>query len=231
MTQTIAILSPHLDDAVFNCCDHMLEWRRQGNDICVYTMFCSFQTRTVPDFQQEVMRKAGIATVEELEESRRQEDIRALKQLDVRWLHLDFVDAGFRSHGDAPIYENFQQLCSGKRDPHDDLLFEQMTEFVKTQIKAELILVPLCVGQHVDHQIVRQATEAAGCPGKLRYYVDYPYARNPFRWRLQQFKEAIRAKKSIRLMSSNKRKIMGCYASQMFQLFRWPPFYPEVILG
>ena len=43
--------------------------------------------------------------------------------------------------------------------------------------KGATIYVPLGVGHHVDHQIVRQAAEASG--RALIYYEDFPYAKDP----------------------------------------------------
>jgi hypothetical protein len=36
------------------------------------------------------------------------------------------------------------------------------------------LVVPLALGNHIDHQLVRRAAEAQECP--LWYYADYPYA-------------------------------------------------------
>jgi hypothetical protein len=36
------------------------------------------------------------------------------------------------------------------------------------------LIVPLGVGDHIDHQITRKAAERLSCP--LWYYADYPYA-------------------------------------------------------
>jgi hypothetical protein len=49
-----------------------------------------------------------------------------------------------------------------------------------TPAPGAMVYVPLTVGDHVDHHIVRQAAEIWGAPGgEIVYYEEYPYAEHP----------------------------------------------------
>ncbi|GBL37311.1 hypothetical protein EMGBD1_09980 [Anaerolineaceae bacterium] len=40
------------------------------------------------------------------------------------------------------------------------------------------IWIPLALGNHVDHQLVRSAAQQSKLPGQRGYYEDYPYAED-----------------------------------------------------
>lgn len=231
MSCKVVILSPHLDDAVFDCCDHILHWQRQGTEVSVITVFASFSAGIVSNYLRRVMDRMNIASVEEFEAVRRNEDKQAMRALGVRWEHWDFIDAAFRKQGDRSAYATYRELCSGQPQPCDGKLFEQLLEAIQTRIQADLLVIPFGVGQHQDHLLVRRAAEQSAVAGAVNYYLDFPYARNPFRWRLDQWAAFTRSQKSIKWMSSSKRSIMRHYASQVQFIFRTPPLFPEIILS
>jgi hypothetical protein len=55
-------------------------------------------------------------------------------------------------------------------------VLHQLVAQLRTLPPAQAIFAPLAVGNHVDHQLVRQAAEAYFGAGLL-YYEDYPYVR------------------------------------------------------
>ncbi len=61
-------------------------------------------------------------------------------------------------------------------DPGEANLINTLTEELKDQLPADArIVVPLGIGNHVDHDLTRKAASRLGIP--LYYYADYPYAR------------------------------------------------------
>lgn len=227
----ILVVSPHLDDAALGCCDHLLEWREAGSEVRVVTVFTSFDSPVVPEHQRQLMRLWNIDSVQQLRQRRVQEDVLAMRQLGVEWMHLEWVDAAFRTSGERLLYPSIRELLDGVLHASDANLIQSLSEALQRYADYDLVLVPLTVGQHVDHVIARQAVDFAFEPARRRYYVDYPYAMNPRRWNRAQLSTLFRARKSIRWTSRRKRAVLECYETQMPLLFRRKPrWFPELIL-
>lgn len=231
MPSRILVVSPHLDDAALGCCDHLLHWQKSGCEIRVLTVFTSFESPVVSDYQRRFMRLGKIDSVQQLRQCRVAEDTAAMQRLGVAWEHLGLVDAGFRVHNGQLIYPDYRQLCGGCPVPQDAPIEETLTASLRSYADFDIALAPLTVGHHVDHVVARRAVEATFEPTRRQYYVDYPYAMNPTQWSRAQFATWLRARKSIRWTSAAKQAILDCYPSQMPWLFRRKPrWFPEMIL-
>lgn len=81
-------------------------------------------------------------------------------------------------HLDDALYASeealFSRIHAADYDLSDDL-FQYMTNLPMHQ----RILIPLAVGHHMDHQLVRSAAERWPSKTNFAYYEEYPYARDP----------------------------------------------------
>lgn len=221
----ILVISPHLDDALLSCCDHVLAWQRQGRAVRVLTLFTAAGPWVSP-----VMGE-GVVDGEAHMRRRRTEDADALASIGLAAEHLGLVDAGFRGNG-APHFQSLDQLLSGTTGPGGDAWVMRATRALMEHARgARRVLCPLAVGGHVDHVITRQACEAAFGPQQLGYYADMPYARAPWRWRAAQLLQVLRARRSWHWPTPAKAQVLRHYPSQLPLLFRKQLQFPELVLG
>ena len=209
----VLIISPHLDDAVLSCSDHILSWKKEGYDITVVTMFSDFgkdKTSTNPFL-------CGYKSSSAFKMQRKQEDVRAMKLIKTKYKHLDFTDAGFRKSGKNLIY-NALELFSGSVSKKDTSLLTQVSKELEKFKDFDSVVSPLGIGRHVDHLITRSIAEKLFA-NKVNYYVDFPYARNPHNWSLKDFWNLVVMDKSVIKMSKMKRNVLNCYDSQIKALY------------
>ena len=227
----IIVLSPHLDDAVLDCCDHILTWKRNRLPVRVLTVFTFFSNRILSPWTRWYSQASGHQPIKEIERIRTCEDAKAMSILGVLWNHLGFIDAGFRSNEGEPLYPDMKTIFSGIVSPYDTSLLSQLRRSIISFRNCSQFLVPLGIGKHVDHILVRKAAEQAIGPGGLCYYVDYPYALSGRNWTINHVARVVTAKKSIKWMTKEKRRLLSIYSSQTPLLFGSIRFYPEIILN
>jgi len=132
---------------------------------------------TLSSYAQDLQARWGEPI--EAVEKRRAEDGRALRPLGAVSTHWPYLDCIYRqtSEGDSP-YAGEEALW-GKIDASDaEMIGELGRRIAALPLGSDgRLYVPLGVGRHVDHRIVRQAAELSGHP--LTYYEDFPYARDP----------------------------------------------------
>jgi LmbE family N-acetylglucosaminyl deacetylase len=173
-------LSPHLDDAVLSCGGSICSQALSGTEVLVVTVFTGTPSAAkLSSLATELHDRWG--NTQNPVAVRRQEDRRALGTLGAEFLHLGFPDAIYRSDGDSFLYQSDQGLF-GSLHPSDASLVAQVAASL-TAIRGLLVstvFVPLAVGNHVDHQLVRDAVLATeGLPDRALFYEDYPYVEQP----------------------------------------------------
>ncbi len=231
--QLIQVFSPHFDDAVLSCGEHILCWQTLGFEVEVVTVFTQFATATLSADSQEFMKNSGASTVTDLQNIRLNEDQQALKQLGVKHVSLlTETDGGFREHRHRPVYETHQQLFAGQV-LDSDTWQEQFFRYLSTTIRSDAqVIVPLGVGQHADHLLVRQAVERVVPKKKISFYVDIPYALQFGNWTFQHVWQCVQSTRSIFWSSAKKLAAVQIYGSQTPLLFPtglWQ--YPECVIG
>ncbi len=173
----IALLSPHLDDAVFSVGGLMAALADEGQELHLVTCF----TRSVPHptgFALACQLDKGLSAEVDYMQLRREEDRRACELLDAQPYWLDLPEAPHRGyHSAAALFGDFVE-----QDTVQSELQEQL-EGAVVKIKPDLILSPVGVGRHVDHRRVVQAVEKLRAELSnrlfLRWY-DEPYlSRHP----------------------------------------------------
>ena len=105
---------------------------------------------------------------------RRAEDLAACAALGARAVHLPFLEAPHRGYGSAP------ELFGPRRD--DDRVADDLAPALAAliaELDPDLILGPLCLGDHVDHHVVRDTLADVAGDRSLLLWEDWPYADRP----------------------------------------------------
>lgn len=173
------VLSPHLDDAALSCGGFIYQQTQAQKDVLIVT----FMAGDPPDKPFSPFA-ANMHETWELDsaifEQRRHEDGNASRILGADYLHKSLDDAIYRTDAETGehFYDSNETLFGTVNEQDAAQMLPLITAVFKTLPPAELVLSPLTVGDHVDHQLVRRAAEAFY--GKsLVFYEDYPYARKP----------------------------------------------------
>jgi len=184
---SIVYLSPHLDDAVLSCGGAIRQQVAQGESVHVITVITKDSTASTPlsPFAQRLHRDWG--NHPRPFDLRRAEDLAALTLLGSQALHLDYLDAIYRTGADGQWMYTDGGLLFGAVRP-DDPLASRDGEMLATALQDLLanlqpqgalkrLCAPLAVGRHVDHQIVHSAAKTLlGWGYPVAFYEDYPYA-------------------------------------------------------
>jgi LmbE family N-acetylglucosaminyl deacetylase len=174
MNKTV-YLSPHLDDAVLSCGAIIWDQIRRHNQVEIWTIFAgdSLQPELSP-FAREIHQRWQ--TGDSAPSLRRAEDNLACERLGVVPQHLPYPDCIYRRvpGTDRPLIEKkedlFQPLSESERP-----LVDEIVRHIRQNLPSEATLViPLGIGNHIDHQIVRQVGEVLN-PSRF-HYADFPYS-------------------------------------------------------
>jgi LmbE family N-acetylglucosaminyl deacetylase/O-antigen/teichoic acid export membrane protein len=240
-------LSPHLDDAVLSCGGLLSRLARAGKKVLVVSVFTADLSKGLPLswLARRNLRSWGLEAAGKPFSLRCQEDIAAAQFLGVKTAHLGFLDALYRrSQGGALYYP--RSTVGLPLHPEDQVVTGQAVSARLKELRAEVtdpaslqVFVPLGLGGHVDHQLVRACAESVFDREILMYYEDMPYAarraaqvgygagvrwNNPAPW-LQQASEP-RAVARVALTPDEieaRIEASACYRSQI------PGLYPGQI--
>jgi LmbE family N-acetylglucosaminyl deacetylase len=168
-------LSPHLDDAVFSCGGWIWEQVHQGQDVEIWTVFAGDPpAEPLSDLAKTLHEKWKLGR--DVVQLRREEDIRACQFLGVEPRHLPYPDCIYRKTPSGEAYYRSIADLSGGIDSREVSLIDQVSAQLAAELPAEVeILVPLGIGNHVDHEITRKAASRLERP--LMYYADVPYVQ------------------------------------------------------
>lgn len=181
-------LSPHLDDAVLSCGGLIARQAQRGEPVAVVTVFAASPpaSRPLSPFAHALharWRASAPASSDFSDPSaaRRAEDLRALAALgpSVQAVHHTLLDCIYRLHPATgqPLYAGEQALFGGIHPDDPACTDLRAAPPLPTGV---VLYVPLGVGSHVDHRIVREAVAGWDLPhDSLCYYEDYPYAAQP----------------------------------------------------
>jgi len=198
MTRAIDLLvvSPHMDDAVMSCGGLLHRRHSRGDTSRVVTVCAGYpppgaSSPYAREHHSRWVPSGGLAddheTARAMVDRRREEDALALQIVCSEGHYLDVPDAIHRPAPDGGwLYENEAALF-GRLDPREgDLVDRVAAELADLPAigPRTLVLVPLGVGGHVDHRLSRAAAEGwllampADVRPPMRYYEDFPYARD-----------------------------------------------------
>jgi LmbE family N-acetylglucosaminyl deacetylase len=173
---TWVYLSPHLDDVVFSCGGLISDQTGRGENVEIWTLFAGDPPEgEIPSFAM-LLHKVWDAGSNPVQ-VRREEDLKACRILGAEPVHFSIPDCIYRrSRVDGtPLYPGEEALFGGW-DAEELSLLEELTYRFEINIPNQArIVVPLGIGNHVDHALTRQA--ARRLDRELIYYADYPYSR------------------------------------------------------
>ncbi len=168
------VVSPHFDDAVVSCGGRIVDRKEMGENVLVVTVFTSHIPGENP-FRKKAYRKLLNY------DRRRAEDKAAMASLGVDFIWLGYREILFREN--IPLFRYWP--CFRKTPSNVTLSHALAADLLdicrKTGCKN--LILPMAIGQHMDHQIVFQAgaqllsKEIKTC--RIFFYEDYPYVLFP----------------------------------------------------
>jgi LmbE family N-acetylglucosaminyl deacetylase len=177
-------LSPHLDDAVLSCGGQIVQQTAAGESVLVVTVTCGDPPDgPLPPIAQDLHDRWNAALPQPagrraIIEQRRAEDAAACAAVGADYLHWPVLDCIYRTDPatGAHLYLATADLfgpVAAAEAPLVDALRARMLALPP----AGQVYAPLGVGNHVDHQLVRQAADLAY--SDALYYEEYPYVAAP----------------------------------------------------
>lgn len=216
------ILSPHFDDAMLSCGEYILQEVKKNRRVIILNIFTNFASKTQTKFVSKQLKKIGL-TPNEYKKLREAEDQKAWKNISVVIKNLNYTDAGFRTEKNKPTYPTAQQLFSKKLNSQENKIIQDLSlqlSCLTKKIKITNIVLPIGVGDHIDHIIVKRAAEKAWNINQLCYYLDQPYFIKRRLHKLIQLILKLFFRVHILRSSIQKTKRLEKYKSQIAVLFK-----------
>jgi LmbE family N-acetylglucosaminyl deacetylase len=167
-------LSPHFDDAALSCGGLIWEQVHAGDPVSIWTV-CAGEppTASLSPFAQELHTRWQ--TGQSATAQRKKEDLSSCHFLGVGSRYFNILDCIYRRHPEtAEFLYPSEAALNGTVQPGDAQMIAAVREDLRQSLPDGAILVcPLGIGKHVDHQLTRMAAEGLEC--SLWYYADYPY--------------------------------------------------------
>lgn len=173
--ERVVILSPHLDDAALSC-GGLLHWLQGRVSTLVVSISSGSPRVLAADGSSKSLYRRGHVSPR----VRRLEDIAAMHSVNADFVHLSFADGIYRR---SPltgklIYRNARERWVSPR--MEDFAHIEELYLVLRRICLDLgrilLLSPMGIGHHVDHQIAAQvAVRLAAAGAVLLFYEDFPY--------------------------------------------------------
>jgi LmbE family N-acetylglucosaminyl deacetylase len=177
----ILVLSPHRDDAAFSLSLSIAHWLAVGHRVTILNVFTRSLYAPYSDAES-VHENDRLSWVSAM---RKREDEAFLKQVPgASMIDLNIKDAPIRLHCDASI------VCDMDVDPNDSAL-PKIRKAVARQLETpHALVIPLGLGHHVDHRVVRDAVLPLTPDRPCAFYEELPYAtRDGVRVDLSRFRE------------------------------------------
>jgi LmbE family N-acetylglucosaminyl deacetylase len=186
-TGTFVFISPHLDDVIFSCGEFISKLSKEKKDILVITVFSGKPIRKVSNLAKNFHNLWGLNS--KAVEIRKIEDENAMKLFGIKYYYIDEMECIYRFDNNSNyIYFNVEDITSNKYKIENNTI-----ERIKNRLYERLntldignIFVPLGIGRHVDHIIVRKCVEEIfKNNSSIYYYEDIPYVHlnNDLKWK------------------------------------------------
>ena len=163
-------ISPHLDDAAFSAGGLLASRVDQGWDVTVATCFTGNVAQPT-GFALACQLDKGLGADIDYMALRRAEDHAACEALGARAIHLPFLEAPYRGYISA-------KMLFAARLPDDRIVDDvaaALAELFAVE-RPDLVLGPLCLGNHVDHHVVLEAIRRSCAHHTVLLWEDWPYA-------------------------------------------------------
>ena len=168
-------VSSHFDDAIQSCGALIRRLRNSGKKISVISVFTHIEGDFFTPQAKEFISGCGYKNAHKLFKDRRKEDIKICKYLKINYEHLGYIDAAWRRNDKGNfIYTTSKKQFSGKVHREDYWLIESLRLIIeKYTDNKTVILSPIGVGGHVDHEIVKRVVKKI--PSSKIFWEDFPY--------------------------------------------------------
>jgi len=165
-----------MDDAVLSAGSRIIQLKEQNEHIRVITIFTTFINGSTTWDTKKYLIKSHALNTTLFEKKRTEEDIRAMNRLQVDFLHLSYIDAGFRKTSkNNHAYSNYLELFSGNLIPDDVLLMEKISKDIKNLLHpTDIIYAPIAIGNHADHILINRIAKSLS--NTTYFWLDQPYA-------------------------------------------------------
>lgn len=175
-TNRWVFLSPHLDDAVYSCGGLISFLSEKGINTEIWTVFS--------EQEQVVSRLTSYAKI--LHErwqagdypyiTRKNEDKKASLLVGANNTYLGYPDCIYRKFpdSDSAVVKSDEDLFGSIQTGEISFVKTIASDLQNRIVEPSIWVCPLGLGGHVDHRIVRAATEMTG--KTVLYYADLPYA-------------------------------------------------------
>ncbi len=166
--------SPHFDDVALSCGGLVWEQAQAGDNVVIWTV-CSAEPPSQEFSPFALQLHSRWEAGQDAVAMRTQEDQSSCRRLGASPYYAGFLDCIYRRHPESGdfLYAS-EEALTGPLHPADHLSLASLRDELGATIQPDAILVsPLGIGNHVDHQLARQAAEGLG--RQLWYYADYPY--------------------------------------------------------
>ena len=221
-------ISPHFDDGILSC-GGTLNQLAAGHAVTVMTMMGGLFAGALPDtpILADLHQRWQAGSNPLL--TRRLEDMRALRSIGASHLHIPVADCVYRVVDDMALYPTEESLF-GDVHPKDDAPAFLSQVSIPCADAPVTVYIPLAVGHHVDHQIVRDwgLLLLSNKPEQvsIRFYAEYPYLN------ADKAIDAALTELGISLVADNailseqdiraKVKAIACYKSQISTFWESP---------
>lgn len=192
MSKNILFISPHFDDAAFSCGGNIQKLVRSGHSVHLLTVFTKSK-KPFNSFAKECQLSKGIPIEEDYLSLRAKENVNFAKFMGINnVVNLDFLEAPYRG------YESSKSLFLSDETKESSLI-DELTEKIKSYVmrfKFDQIYSAAALGNHIDHLLVRSATQKlytsiVNSETSFYLYEDLPYAINSESFvDLETFKES-----------------------------------------
>ncbi len=180
----LVVVSPHRDDAAFSCSLALLHWSRCA--ISMALLNCFTQSSYAPNIEGD--EEPALQRVEMVSRVRQCEDRQFIS---ASAAHLECVDLNLL---DAPLRlgATIAEVCTLQlsKDAYAREV-DTIARHMRTVVMPDLVVLPLALGEHIDHRIARDAGIQAFASIPIAFYEDLPYAARVenavFERRLQTF--------------------------------------------
>ncbi len=170
----IIYFSPHLDDVAFSCGGHVWQQVEAGHEVSIWTIFAGDPLDSeFSEFAKKLHQKWNLGV--DAVSMRRSEEQISCEILGASYFHWILPDCIYRrnSISNEHLYISDKDLFADLQTIEEELISETAQK-LREKIDSESILIaPLTIGNHVDHQICRKIVEKIRKPD--HYYLDYPY--------------------------------------------------------
>jgi len=166
-------LSPHLDDVSFSCGGLVWEQTRAGHTVEIWTL-CAGDPPPGPFSSFAHSLHTRWKTGREAVAQRRMEDAASCACLHAGCRHWSVPDCIYRTDAQGVHLYASEAAIFGPLHASESELVEQLAGQFSQALPAQAeVVVPIGVGQHVDHRLMRAVSDRLSRP--LWYYAEVPY--------------------------------------------------------